>query len=226
MTATRYAFVNPVSGAATEIAGAFTGPDGQKYPNNWLALSTPEDRAERGIQAITEVVNVPYGQASSSRELRVVDGLAVEIDILTAIPLATLQAAKLTAVDTERDRRLQLDFGYDFGGLAAIDDAGATITAGLRQLQMRFAPDQRNWQALQSQALAAVVMGAPTALMPMRAEDNWNVQTTAADVLAATTAMFLRNAAILFHGAALKSQVRAAADTAGVAAVDLAVGWP
>jgi len=125
-------------------------------------------------------------------------------------------------IDAERDRRTALDFAYDFGTTPAEDDSGAQIAAGKRLLQMR-PDDQRNWQALQGAALTAAVSGAPDTTLPMRAEDNWNIQTTAAQVLEVLAAMTAHASALLFHGGALKSQVRAAEDPA---AVDWMTGWP
>lgn len=157
-----------------------------------------------------------------------VDGSLVRTFQETPIPIEQAGATVIAAIDAERDRRQQLDFDHDFGAIAAVDDFGDQIEAGIRTLQMGLA-DQQNWGFLQSQALAAVVSGAPTTLMPMRAEDNWNVQTTAVQVLGVAAAMFGRNAALLFHGGQLKSQARAAiaaADTAGLAAIQIQTGWP
>lgn len=125
-------------------------------------------------------------------------------------------------IDAERDRRTALDFAYDFGATPAVDDSGAQIAAGERLLQMR-PEDQRNWQALQGAALTAIVSGAPDTTLPMRAEDNWNIQTTAAQVLQVLAAMTAHGADLLFHGGALKSQVRAAVDPSSV---DWMSGWP
>ncbi|WP_392353046.1 hypothetical protein V8F63_09845 [Brevundimonas sp. LF-1] len=125
-------------------------------------------------------------------------------------------------IDAERDRRTALDFAYDFGATPAVDDSGAQIAAGERLLQMR-PEDQRNWQALQGAALTAIVSGAPDTTLPLRAEDNWNIQTTAAQVLQVLAAMTAHASAMLFHGGALKSQVRAADDPASV---DWTTGWP
>ncbi len=126
------------------------------------------------------------------------------------------------AVDDERDRRTALDFPYDFGATPAINGAGDQIEAGERHLQMRPA-DRANWQALQGAALTAVVIGAPETLLPLRAEDNWNVQTTAAQVLMVLAAMTAHGSALLFHGTGLKEAVRAAADPTSV---DIMAGWP
>ena len=125
------------------------------------------------------------------------------------------------AIDAERDRRMALDFAHDFGATPALDDTGAEIEAGVRLMQMR-PEDQRNWQALQGAALTAVVSGAPETILPMRAEDNWNIQTTALQVLAVLAAMTAKGAGLLFHGGALKSQQRAIYPEA----VDISTGWP
>lgn len=124
-------------------------------------------------------------------------------------------------IDAERDRRTAEDFAYDFGATLALDDTGAEIAAGIRQLQMR-AEDQRNWQALQGAALTAVVSGAPESVLPMRAEDNWNIQTTATQVLQVLAAMTAKGSALLFYGGALKSQQRAVYPTV----IDHMEGWP
>lgn len=126
------------------------------------------------------------------------------------------------AVDAERDRRLALDFIYDFGETPALDDAQTQIEAGMRALQMR-PEDRSNWQTLQGAALTAVVAGNPTRIMQMRAEDNWNIQTTAVEVLEVLAAMTAHGEAILFAGGAIKSAIRAAADPT---AIDIMAGWP
>jgi hypothetical protein len=127
-----------------------------------------------------------------------------------------------TAVDAERDRRLALDFTYDFGETQAVDDSGGEIQAGERRLQMSPL-DRSNWQTLQGAALTAVVGGAPETILPIRAEDNWNIQTNAAQVLQVLATMTAYGAALLFHGGALKSAIRAAEDPASV---DILAGWP
>lgn len=137
----------------------------------------------------------------------------------------TLEQAKIrlcAAVDAERDRRTALDFSHDFGTIPALNGAGEEIEAGVRQLQMRDA-DRARWQALQGAALTAIVSGQPDALMPMRAEDNWNIQTTATQVLSVLAAMTAHGAALLFFGASLKDAIRASEEPE---TVDIASGWP
>ncbi|MCO8030511.1 hypothetical protein NI454_11180 [Brevundimonas diminuta] len=60
--------------------------------------------------------------------------------------------------------------------------------------------DQRNWQALQGAALTAIVSGAPDTTPPLRAEHNWNIQTTATQVLQVLAAMTAHAPVLLFHG--------------------------
>lgn len=137
----------------------------------------------------------------------------------------TLEQAKArlcAAVDAERDRRTALDFAHDFGAIPALNGAGEEIEAGVRHLQMRDA-DRARWQALQGAALTAIVSGQPDALMPMRAEDNWNIQTTATQVLSVLAAMTAHGAALLFFGARLKDAIRASEEPE---TVDIASGWP
>lgn len=125
------------------------------------------------------------------------------------------------AIDAERDRRMALDFAHDFSATPAVDDLGNEIEAGQRQLQMR-PEDRANWQTLQGAALTAVVGGQPNAVLPMRAEDNWNIQTTAVQVLGVLAEMTTHGAALLFAGGALKSQQRAIYPEV----VDISTGWP
>ncbi|VTO10709.1 DUF4376 domain-containing protein [Brevundimonas vancanneytii] len=150
------------------------------------------------------------------------DLLALGLEWVEPEPPARTAEEICRQIDAERDRRTALDFAYDFGATPAVDDSGAQIAAGERLLQMR-PEDQRNWQALQGAALTAIVSGAPDTTLPMRAEDNWNIQTTAAQVLQVLAAMTAHASALLFHGGALKSQVRAAEDPASV---DWMAGWP
>jgi hypothetical protein len=222
---TRYAFVR--DDVATEIPTGtwFKDPEERTYPENWLALSSPQLRTARGIYPITEAGAPPSGQRVASTSLTVVSGLPVEVAELEDIPLGELKAAKIAWLDGERDRRQRLDFVYDFGATMAIDDFAEEIEAGERSLQMG-PEDQKNWMVLQGQALAAAAAGSPGAVLPMRAEDNWNVQTTAAQVLTVTSAMVLRNSQLLFFAGGLKSQVRAAEDLAELDAIDLSTGWP
>lgn len=135
------------------------------------------------------------------------------------VPLTVEQLC--AAIDAERDRRMALDFSHDFGATSALDDLGNEIEAGERLLQMR-PEDRANWQTLQGAALTAVVGGQPNAILPMRAEDNWNIQTTALQVLGALAEMTQHGSELLFAGGALKSQQR----TIYPEAVDISTGWP
>lgn len=150
----------------------------------------------------------------------------VNIPVPAPPPLAQVQAAELLAIDAERDRLQQLDLPYDFGDTIAINDAGDQEEAGIRTLQMKFQPDQDNWTKLHALALAAVLTGAPNTVLPMRCDDNWNVQTPATQVLAVYAAGAQRNAAYLFYGGALKSQVRAAETVEDALAPRANAEWP
>lgn len=125
------------------------------------------------------------------------------------------------AIDAERDRRLDTDFVFDFGATLAVDDGGTEIAAGERALQMRPL-DVSNWLALYSVATVAVMSGNGAAVLPMRAEDNWNIQTPATQVLDALTAAFARGSALTMAGGAIKSQQRAAYPEV----IDITLGWP
>lgn len=125
-------------------------------------------------------------------------------------------------VDKERDRRMTLDFAYDFGATSALNDIGESINAGVRSLQMSPS-DRNNWQTLQGAALTAVVSGVPNQLLSMRAEDNWNIQTTAVAVLGVLAAMTQHGASLLFYAGGLKSALRAAEEPG---TINIVTGWP
>lgn len=199
----------------------------------WFVAATieamdPDERAELelDVREYAPANAAPKGQRLVSTYIADFGAGLVEKGVYEPIPLDERKAVMLAAIDAERDRRQQLDVVYDFGEIVAVDDAGQSAPAGSKALQMRFEPDQRNWLGLQSQALAAVISGQGDMVMPMRAEDNWNIQTTAVQVLGATAALFARNAGILFHGGALKTQVRNAANGSALDAIDILVGRP
>lgn len=217
---------------AVQDAGAWRKlGEGALINGVWFVGSTiegmsPAERSALGVVEYQPAGPIPAGQRVASTYLANEGGGVVEKRVLEPIPLQERKDALLAAIDAERDRRQQLDAAYDFGSTLAIDDAGQEAAAGVKALQMRFEPDQRNWQALQSQAVVAVMMGQGGAVMPMRVEDNYNVQTSAEQVLAVTSALVQRNAAILFHGGALKSQVRNANTGSELDAININIGWP
>lgn len=180
------------------------------------------------ISAILSAVGVnpalyPAGlPASIERAMRFSATMASTLTPPEPLTPEEVVARLYMAVDAERDRRLALDFIYDFGETQAVDDSGDEIQAGERRLQMSPL-DRSNWQTLQGAALTAVVGGAPETILPIRAEDNWNIQTNAAQVLQVLATMTAYGAALLFHGGALKSAIRAAEDPASV---DILAGWP
>lgn len=135
-------------------------------------------------------------------------------DPLTPEQLVAERAATAESIcrriDAERDRRQQLDFPWDFGATPALDDMGRETPAGVRSLQMGLR-NQSDWQGLHAFALAAVVSGQPERLLPMRCDDNANVQTGAVQVLTVLQAAALRNSRLVFIGGALKTQVRMSA---------------
>ena len=196
------------------------------YSRATIEAMGEEEREELEVATYQAAAPVPAGQRVVSSYLADFGGGLVEKHVLEPIPLEQRKAELLSQIDAERDRRQQLDFAYDFGETPAINPAKETVPAGVKSLQMRFDPDQRNWMGLQSQAVVAVMMQQPAALAPMRAEDNFNIQTTAAQVLQVTAAMVARNGDILFHGGDLKDQVRAAPNGAALDAININIGWP
>lgn len=197
------------------------------YPHGWVELATPSQRAALGIKPISAPDSPAPGL--SVGELEIFDNAgSPKYRYATAeIPLAARLDVLLREIDTKRDALQQADFEYDFGELVAIDDFGNELPAGIRRLQMR-PEDRANWGDLQAQAMVAGMANQPATLLPMRAEDNFNIQTTAGDVLVVTSAMFARNAGYLFRGGALKSRARQAVeaeDAAAFDAIDIEAGW-
>jgi hypothetical protein len=131
-------------------------------------------------------------------------------------------AALVAEVDRIRDAKIASDFVYDFGTTPALDDLGNQIEAGVRLLQMRD-KDRAFWENLRGTALTAVLNNQGSAIMYMRAEDNWNIQTTASQVLTVLTATSVRGAQLVAFAGALKTQIRTAEDPDAVTIND---GWP
>lgn len=204
------------------------------FPHNWLEHSAPAQRTALGIKPIGAPTAPPAGHRVLETVISDVAGVPKYLHLTEAVQLGQREGELVAAYDAERDRRQQMDFSFDFAALdpelQALDDAGEAIAAGERSLQMR-PEDRANWGDLQAQAMLAVMNGAPSALMPMRAEDNWNIQTTAAQVLVVTSAMFARNAELLFFAAGRKSAGRAAIAANDGEALDAIIatveaGWP
>lgn len=196
-------------------------------PLGWEETWTVAERNRFGIKKIAQPNQPPAGLAVTGREIFDNNGSPKWRYTTAEISLVERQAALLNAITAERDARNAEDFVWDFGSTVAVDDFGAEEPAGERALQMR-PEDQRNWAALQGQAVAAVMNGAPDHIMPMRAGDNANIQTTAAETLAILAAMSARSTANLFRGGRLKSEVRAAVaadDAAALDALDISTGW-
>jgi hypothetical protein len=231
MTETVYAIV--IAGAAVEVfdyAGFQTvDAAGTRWTHlpGWRAKYSDVELATYGIFS-RGVPSAPPGQIETARTLSVEDGVPVLSVTHAYPPTDQIEMAECAAIDAERDARQQADFLFDFEATAALDDAGTEIAAGVRALQMRR-EDQDNWTRLHALAMAAALGGAPDTILPMRAEDNWNIQTTAAQVMAAFAAGSQRNATLLFFAGALKSAVRAALaadDVPAALAIRPNAAWP
>lgn len=189
-------------------------------------------------QAVQAALSTVVGVLASARDNRTLypDGLPAKLERALSFSSSTtamltppepaspeeIVAQRCAQVDAERDRRMAQDFAYDFGKTPALNELGEEIAAGERLLQMTSL-DRANWQTLQGAALTAVISGAPETTLPMRAEDNWNIQTTAEQVLAVLAAMTQHGAALLFAGGAIKSAIRVAEDPTSI---DIMDGWP
>lgn len=138
-------------------------------------------------------------------------------------PLSVRKADLRRAADVRRDELCAAPFAYDFGSTIALTAQGMpaeqSAPAGVRELQCRPL-DLDNWGKLYSRASRLVAQDLGAAIIPMRCEDNWNVQTTANQVLAALDSLFDRNAGLLFYGGAIKDLGDLATDSAAMDAVE------
>lgn len=226
-----------INGEPVAITGQdVTLPSGASISVESLRLWTEAERNAEGFYTINEAPPAPEGQITVSTELQLIEGVVHRVATYEPVPLAQIEAQELRAIDAERDARQQEDFLYDFGDTLAFDDErtamgpghGQEIAAGIRALQMK-PEDQDNWTRLHGLALGVPEASRGGVVMPMRAEDNWNIQTTAADVVAVYAAGVMRGSEILFFAGALKSQVRAhiaAGDVAAALAVRQNAVWP
>lgn len=196
---------------------AFVPPD--EYA---LVFPAPQPVYNRTTETLTEgppvlTVKGHYEQTWTTVALDPeVAAINVELERLALIE------AKCKQVDIERDLRIANDFLYDFGETVAIDDFGVQIAAGIRALQMKD-KDRNFWETLRGSALTAVVSGVPATVMYMRSADNWNIQTTAIQVLQVLAAASQRGALLVSHAGSLKSQLRTSNDPASI---DITAGWP
>lgn len=122
-------------------------------------------------------------------------------------------AARVEAVNAERDRRLTGGFRYDFGG-----------AIGPKVLQTRDAEDKVNWLISRGAYRDAVDAGHGAALgAEFRSADNTTFTVSLSDGLAALVAMERWGKAVMSRSWALKDALAAGADPA---TLDLTTGWP
>lgn len=183
----------------------------------WAEVMKWDDEAlaEEGLARIEEAAPAPPGTNLISSELVLDEGVVRRVNVYSAPDPEYF----CHMVDTERDQRINSDYSFDFGETPAISDAGVEIEAGVRSLQM--APNNiRDWQALYMVALAAP----PGTLLPIRTEDNWNVQCVREQLLQCLTGAFQRGSVLTFYGGALKSQIRTAPQNG--AQIVASANWP
>ena len=153
--------------------------------------------------------------------------------------LEDLRDVKLADLATLNDAKTQAPFTWDFGSIDSKDDDGLDHgAAGAQTLQMRVDPatqtdDPKNWLGVQAGASMAIIGGAPSNVIPIKATSNLWVQTSAlqlTQVLATgdgtQVGMLARQSAILARYGALKAAIGAASDEASLQAIDITQGWP
>ena len=144
------------------------------------------------------------------------------------------RAAKRAAIDEAFQAHNTANFPWDFGAIEAVDDLGVSVgPAGVRSLQIRDLEDKTNWTAAHTVAMAAVALGAPETIVPLKCDDNVWVQTTALQAMqvlalgdGAAISLFQRQAANLARYGALKKACGDAVDHAALDAIDITAGWP
>lgn len=148
--------------------------------------------------------------------------------------IETARAAKRKAIDEAFQAHNTANFPWDFGAIEAVDDLGVSVgPAGVRSLQIRDLEDKTNWTAAHTVAMAAVALGAPETIVPLKCDDNVWVQTTALQAMQVLAlgdgpviSLFQRQAANLARYGALKKPCADAVDQADLDAIDEADGWP
>lgn len=126
---------------------------------------------------------------------------------------ASAVAARVEAVNAQRDQHLTGGFTYDFGG-----------DIGPKTLQTRDAEDKVNWLISRGAYRDAVAAGhgsVPGATF--RSADNTTFTVTIAAGLAALVAMETWGAGVMARSWALKDTLAAGTDPAGL---DITQGWP
>lgn len=150
------------------------------------------------------------------------------------VDLEPARKAKRAAIDEAFRVRNTANFPWDFGAIEAVDDLGVSVgAAGVRSLQIRDLEDKTNWTAAHTVAMAAVALGAPETIVPLKCDDNVWVQTTALQAMQVLAlgdgpviSLFQRQAANLARYGALKKPCADAVNQANLDAIDEATGWP
>lgn len=194
-----------------------TNGDGIQASYETVMLWSVEEQEAFGVFHPEPAPAPPAGKVEASRTLKDVKGRPVWNVAYSDPPQPSLdeaKAAKIAAVEVERDTRM---------------GAGYTPTSGpLADHTLQTREDDRpNWLALAQVASVMVAQGQATASIgAIRTADNANIPVTAAEVLAAMLAMQKHLADVLGRSWTLKDAVRTAEDAAAVDAVDVSEGWP
>ncbi len=98
------------AGGWAEILGPFR-IGGRQYPYNWAELATAEEREDAGVAEIVETER-PAGVRVTGYAIADDEGVPTRTWATEALPLDELAAARVAAVDVERDARIEGGFTY------------------------------------------------------------------------------------------------------------------
>ncbi|MDP3494623.1 MAG: DUF4376 domain-containing protein [Hyphomonadaceae bacterium] len=193
------------SGAVEIVPGhGFTDANGVQHPADWHETWSPQKKTALGLRVVAEPAPAAADERVTGTEVKIVNGSPVRVNVVEAVPLADLKAAKLEAIRARR--RVAENAGVTVGGVRVRTDetTQAKITGALMLFQLNDKLVSLDWEATPS---AFVTLDQPT------------LQAIGLAIGAHVQACFTRSRE-------LSEAVTAARDLAALDAVDVSTGWP
>jgi hypothetical protein len=128
--------------------------------------------------------------------------------------LEVAKAEKAELLKAKRDSVFLAGWTHDFGA------------AGTHRLDLRNADDKANWTLLLIKTSGMIDAGFGAAPVTIRTADNDSIEVTASEANAAMIAFLAWGEAVLARKWAGDEAITAAADFAGLAAIDIEADWP
>lgn len=131
------------------------------------------------------------------------------------------RARLLAIVEAEYQRRLLMDFPYDFGSAPAFDLDGGSREAGVLNLQMS-AENQRDWQIMWLDAISSE----PTDILTIICENRWYVSGPPSMFIAAFKAIKASRQQMLAGSKMIAKLIRDAENDAELDAAEALIALP